>query len=251
MRSRNNAKRTWLVAAAIACWLGIASVATAQDTGGEPSDQEIERAVATLKADPNLAQERKTKTLRFRRDEDEKPRERSSFGKWVSSFFAWVGGLSRALVWVVLGVLALMLLGFLVRLLKDLEKGSFAKLAPAPTHVRDLDIRPESLPDDIGAAALELWQRGEHRGALALLYRGLLSRLVHSFQVPVSDSTTEGDCLALAAKHLQAERRDYVARLIRTWQRATYGGRDAQTEEVQALCADFATALAPTPERQP
>jgi hypothetical protein len=64
-------------------------------------------------------------------------------------------------------------------------------------------------------------------------------------QVPIRDSTTEGDCLALAGKHLQAQRSDYVARLIRVWQRATYGGRDAQTEEVQALCADFANALAP------
>ena len=42
----------------------------------------------------------------------------------------------------------------------------------APSHVRDLDIRPESLPDDVGAAALALWQRGEQRAALALLYRG-------------------------------------------------------------------------------
>jgi hypothetical protein len=237
-----------------ACWLLTTSVAWAQDTGGAPTDQQIERAVETLKTDPNLAQERKAKTLRFRSDAEKKPdtpRERSTFANWVSSFFSWVGGLSRALVWVILGVLGLMLLGFLLRLLSDLKKDKLPKLAPATTHVRDLDIRPESLPDDIGAAALELWQRGDHRGALALLYRGLLSRLVHSFQVPVSDSTTEGDCLELAAKHLQAERRAYVAQLIRTWQRATYGGRDAQTEEVQALCANFATALAPIPERQP
>ena len=251
MRSRSNATRAWLVAATTVCWLSIAPVTIAQDTGSSaPTDRDVERAVETLKTDPNLSQERKTKTLRFRRDAEEKPRERSSFGEWVSSFFGWVGGLSRVLVWVILGVLALVLLGFLLRLLKDLEKGSFSKSPPAPTHVRDLDIRPESLPDDIGAAALELWQRGEHRGALALLYRGLLSRLVHSFQVPVTDSTTEGDCLALAAKHLQAERRDYVTRLIRTWQRATYGGRDAQSEEVQALCAGFATALAVKPEPQ-
>ena len=70
----------------------------------------------------------------------------------------------------------------------------------APTHVRDLDIRPESLPDDIGAAARALWDRGEHRAALALLYRGLLSRLAHVHRLPIRDSSTEGDCLALAAR---------------------------------------------------
>jgi hypothetical protein len=230
----------------------MACPAFAQTPDNALSDEEVERAVATLKADPNLAQERKAKTLRLRsKDKTEKPAQRSTFATWMADFFGWIGRVSRALVWAVLGVLGLLLLGFLLRLLKDLERNKAPKSGNAPTHVRDLDIRPESLPEDIGAAALELWQRGEHRGALALLYRGLLSRLVHSFQVPISDSMTEGDCLELAAEHLQAERRDYVARLIRTWQRATYGGRDAQTEEVQALCAGFAAALEPAQERRP
>jgi hypothetical protein len=232
----------------------MACPAIAQTAGNTLTDEEVARAVATLKADPNLAQERKTKTLRLRskeKDEREKPQKRSTFATWMADFFGWIGRVSRSLVWVVFGVLGLLLLGFLLRLLADLEKNKAPPSRNAPTHVRDLDIRPESLPDDIGAAALELWQRGEQRGALALLYRGLLSRLVHSFQVPISDSTTEGDCLELAAKRLQGERRDYVARLIRTWQRATYGGRDAQTEEVQALCASFATALEPAQERRP
>ena len=33
--------------------------------------------------------------------------------------------------------------------------------------------------------ALGLWERGEARAALSLLYRGLLSRLVHTYQVPI------------------------------------------------------------------
>jgi len=244
--------RTRLCVALATGWLCIAAVAPAQaQDAGVPTDREVEQAVTTLKADPNLAQERKTKTLRLRTDEDKKPSDRSSFAEWLSSFFSWVGGLSRVLIWAVLAVLAGLLLVLVFRLFKDFEGRDLTKAVLPPTHVRDLDIRPESLPDDIGAAALDLWRRGEHRGALALLYRGLLSRLVHSFEVPIQDSTTEGDCLRLAAKHLQAERSDYVARLIRIWQRATYGGRDAQTEEVEALCADFAKALATPPDRSP
>jgi hypothetical protein len=228
-----------------ACWLCLASpeAARAQTDDAAPTGDEIATAIQTLKADPNLSQERKTRTLRW--NSDDKPRERSGFGTWFRNFFVWLGQLSRVLVWVVGGLLAIALLTALYRLLRNIEIRELKTSAAVPTHVRDLDIRPESLPDDIGAAALALWERGEHRAALALLYRGLLSRLAHAHQVPIRDSTTEGDCLALATKHLQVPRKDYVARLIRVWQRATYGGRDAQTDEVEALCRDFASALAP------
>ena len=60
---------------------------------------------------------------------------------------------------------------------------------------------------DIGAAARVLWDRGDHRAALALLYRGMLSRLAHVHRIPIRDSSTEGDCLALAASHLTARTR--------------------------------------------
>jgi len=115
----------------------------------------------------------------------------------------------------------------------------------APTHVRDLDIRPESLPRDIGIAARALWDRGEHRAALALLYRGMLSRLAHVHRVPIRDSSTEGDCLALAASHLTQEGREYASRLVRVWQRFVYAGQDTQPATVYVLCDDFASALDP------
>ena len=121
-----------------------------------------------------------------------------------------------------------------------------------PTHVQDLDIRPESLPPDIGAAARELWDRGEQRAALALLYRGLLSRLAHVYEVPIRDSSTEGDCLTLAARKLDAGRLDYATRLVRTWQRAIYGGLSIDDALVHELCAHFDIHLAqPQPSAEP
>lgn len=242
MRLRSSMLRAFVVACAAGAWLSVASVhvALGQDEG--PTDNEIRAAVDATKADPNLSHERTTRSLRWKERERREP---SSFGEWIANFFVWLGQLSRVLVWVIGGLLAIALVVALYRMIRHIDARELKKVDVVPTHVRDLDIRPESLPDDIGAAAWELWQRGEHRGALALLYRGLLSRLAHTHQVPIRDSTTEGDCIALAAKHLQAERKDYVTRLIRTWQRATYGGHDAQPEEVQSLCADFSRALEP------
>lgn len=87
-----------------------------------------------------------------------------------------------------------------------------------------------------------MWDRGEHRAALALLYRGLLSRLAHVHQLPVRDSSTEGDCLALASR-MESAGHDYAARLIVLWQAAVYGHFDADTAVVHALCDGFAPAL--------
>jgi hypothetical protein len=240
-------RRTILVALLATAWLCCAFAPTqarAQTEGEAPADDDIAAAVEKLKADPNLSQERKTRVLRWVRDDTPQPKRRSGFARWIMNFFVWLGQLSRALMWVVGGLLALALAWLVLRMIKEVGPIGADKRLVVPTHVRDLDIRPESLPDDIGAAAFDLWQRGEHRAALALLYRGLLSRLAHVHEVPIRDSSTEGDCLALASRHLPPERRDYVARLIQVWQHATYGGHDPQTDAVQALCVGFDAALA-------
>ncbi len=214
-----------------------------QNQGEAPTEAEVLDALERVRADPNLSTQRKTRTLRWAQEEQPQ-QEQSGVLRWLRDFFGWFAQLSRALVWVVGGLLALALVWSIARMLGKIGPVSTPKRVDAPTHVHDLDIRPESLPDDIGAAAWAAWQQGDQRGALALLYRGLLSRLVHVHRVPIRDSTTEGDCLALAAKHLSATQHGYVARLIRTWQRAIYGGHEADANDVQALCADFDTALA-------
>jgi hypothetical protein len=137
-------------------------------------------------------------------------------------------------------VLALGLLGlFILRTVQRFRYEGPTHVADLPTHVRELDIRPESLPRDIGAAALQLWERDDHRGALALLYRGLLSRLVHGHGVPIRESSTEADCLTLAVPRLEASVASYAAGLVRVWQHAIYGAREPAAEEMRTLCARF------------
>jgi hypothetical protein len=147
-------------------------------------------------------------------------------------------------MWCTIAGLAALLVVFILRLVRGADRPIGEKSFVAPTHVRDLDIRPETLPSDIGAAARALWDRGEHRAALALLYRGLLSRLAHVHRIPIRDSTTEGDCLTLtAASQLPPRRREYAAQLVRVWQRAVYGQEQVQSATVYGLCNDFASAL--------
>ena len=214
--------------------------------GQQPSPVEISKALETVKKDPNLATEMTIKTLRWidKKKPDKKQSPWPLFG-WLREFIRWFERSSRVLMWAMVAILTGWLAMYVIRLVRGRSPRLRASdTFVAPTHVRDLDIRPEALPADIGAAARALWDRGEHRAALALLYRGLLSRLVHAHRVPIRDSSTEGDCLALAADHLdEASRRDYAARLIRIWQHAVYGSQDPAPAAFYDLCDAFARSL--------
>jgi hypothetical protein len=233
-------------AAVVAVAPAIAPASVLHAEGTPPSAVEIANALEEVKKDPNLNTEMTVKTLRWigtRKPAAKSPEWRLFV--WLRELVRWFERSARVLMWALVAILVVWLVTFIIRLVRGLAPSQRADDGfVAPTHVRDLDIRPEALPPNIGAAARALWDRGEHRAALALLYRGLLSRLVHSHRVPIRDSSTEGDCLALAGDHLaEASRRDYASRLIRIWQRAVYGSQDPTSDAVYELCDEFARAL--------
>lgn len=204
----------------------------------------IARALETVRADPQLNAEKTVKTLRWRDTRRPARTGRVGWLGWIAGFFAWLGQSARYLVWVAASILAVLAARYaLENAIRARSDKDANEPLVAPTHVRDLDIRPASLPPDIGAAARALWDAGQQRAALALLYRGLLSRLAHVHSVPIRDSTTEGDCLALAAQHLGTPRHDYVLRLVRVWQHAVYGHEEVTAIAVHDLCDGFAAAL--------
>ncbi len=214
----------------------------------QPSEAQVSAALEKLKHDPNLASTRKMKLLRFA-GKQQQPQENGA-PAWMQPFirfFAWLADAVRYIVWVACVLLVGIIVVYLLRVLPKRWQRSPAVTPTAPTHVQELDIRPESLPDDIGAASRALWERGEHRAALALLYRGCLSRLVHVYGTPVHDSTTEGECIELAASHLSSANAAYVSRLVRLWQRSVYRDEEAAAEAVFPLCDSFRGALDPPP----
>jgi len=218
--------------------------AVAQTTAITQDD--VDRAMAEVKKDPNLATERTVRSLHWVKNDDDKPKRRRNMSwlRWLGELFAWLAANGRFLFWGVLAILAAVLIIYLTRLMSGWRGAGGSQRIDVPSFVRDFDIRPESLPPDIGAAARKLWDDGEHRAALALLYRGLLSRLVHVHNVPIKDSTTEGDCIALASRHLNADdRKIYVTNLVRLWERAVYGGEAVPTESVHVLCDEFGLML--------
>ena len=228
----------------LTAFLSMPAIAAQSDTtAATPDDTAIARAVADVKRDPNFATSRTIKTLKWKTSATPKKSSRPAWMQWIVDLFRWFDQAARLVVWCAVALLAGLLGAYIYRVVRVRAERSGDRGFIAPTHVQDLDIRPESLPGDIGAAARALWDRGEHRAALALLYRGLLSRLAHAYQVPIRDSSTEGDCLALASTHLDRPRHEYASRLVRVWQRNVYGHEAVETTVVHALCDGFSPAL--------
>ena len=111
---------------------------------------------------------------------------------------------------------------------------------PVPTTLFGMDIQPESLPTDIAAESRRLWQLGQHRQALSLLYRGTLSRLVNDHLIDLNDSMTEGDvlnCARLAS--LPEELLDFLQQLTVAWQSIAYAHRQPADDKVVSLLTNW------------
>jgi hypothetical protein len=154
--------------------------------------------------------------------------------------FEWIATSFRALLWFLL----LLLLG-LIWVFRDRWLGLFIrgkrKVADyqPPAQLFGLEVAPESLPDDIAAAARILFQQGDIRGAAGLLYRGALSVLIHQDHLALESSHTEGDVLHLANARLVSTRREYLKRLTSLWQQIAYAHRQPDAITAQALCDDW------------
>jgi hypothetical protein len=109
----------------------------------------------------------------------------------------------------------------------------------APDTLFGLSITPESLPEDVAAAAASLAREGRLRDALSLLYRGALSALVNRYEVPLQAGDTEGDCVRLAARTLQQPAATYFGALVGAWQGTAYAGRAPDAARVLALADEW------------
>ena len=223
-----------------------ASAPEAAASNADPRAARIESAVDKLRDDPLLSGKHVEHRLRLKDDgerEKKKVDKDSSLLAWLASLAHFINDMSRFLLWgivIVIVALALVSVRHLVQLRSFQRR---AKADAAVSHVRDLDVRPENLPDDVGAAAWTLWQAGKVHEALSLLYRGALSRLIHRFRVPITASATEGECLDLARGRLEPGALRYVTQVVRAWEASTYGGRALSAAMGEALCTGFGQRL--------
>jgi len=248
LRSHPETSRAALVLAALLTV--VAPTARATDLAPAPL-ADVQRVVKEMNADPALNGQHVEHQLRWKHRNERKP-DANDAAPWMMRIARWIAGAGRGLMWV-LGAIAVALIAvYAWRWASVRSDAQRARAELLPSHVNELDIRPESLPSDIAGAAATLSRRGEQRAALSLLYRGALSRLVHDHRVPIRAASTEGECVQLVARALPREASAYFRRLVDAWQTEVYAGRSAEPMDVIMLCnefdAHFAPRLGPAPQ---
>jgi hypothetical protein len=215
-----------------------------------PSPERIRATVEAVLANPDFATEREvTRWVPKDRDEEEKDLE----DHWRP---AGPSGLSRVVLWVAGAVLAVVLLwlalqhGRIAAVLGRPARRRQAR-APAPTTLMGMDLRPESLPADVPAAARAHWRAGEHRAALGLLYRGALSVCANDHHLPLPASATETEVLEAAREGLPASALGWLAGLTAAWTATAYAHRPPPEARFAALCDGYREALAGAPSELP
>lgn len=192
----------------------------------------------------------KETVTRYRFGEDPATAEKAKDGKapqWLKTLLGWLNGqhlngLAKAievLLWAVvigaLGGLIWRYREFLQTFVSRRPPLSKRIKRPLPQQAFGLDLSRETLPDDIAASAEQLWQT-QPRAALGLLYRALLSHLLHDFNLTLKPADTESEVLA-RIEHLQRpDLLAYSRHLTGHWQNMAYGHRVPAAHLQQELC---------------
>jgi hypothetical protein len=198
----------------------------------------VQAAVETLRHDPNLNHDTTVRSLHWVAGAQKPPPKDAP--AWIVSLFLFLTQSASLVVWVAGAAGLAFAAVWAYRLARGGRSAPCVAALQSVSRVQDLDIDPNSLPADVGSAALGLMHAGRAREALSLLYRGALSRMVHRFSVVVGESFTEGEALRAARQGLEQPQVRYFAALVALWQRVVYAAEAPAAESVTALCREFA-----------
>ncbi|MGB4073501.1 DUF4129 domain-containing protein [Pseudomonas sp.] len=104
-----------------------------------------------------------------------------------------------------------------------------------PEQLFGLEVAPQSLPADIPGEVERLWDK-QPRAALGLLYRALLSRMLHEQRLPLKSAHTEAEVLQLVQALQQKDLSHFSQALTRHWQNLAYGHRLPPAALKHGLC---------------
>ncbi len=222
------------------------AVKSAPPTNTVFSPAAMDAALADLRHDPNLGGQTKIRTLRW--VTKSQPRPPPASPSWMIGLFDYAGQFAGLLLWIAGAGAVAMAAVWVLRLLKSVEPRSVPTQPDVDSRrVLDLDIHPDTLPDDVSAAAIELLRAGRLRDSLSLLYRASLSSAVHRYGVTLGAHHTEREVLKTVKGALDEVRARYFADLVAIWQRVVYAGEAVAPDAVLPLCAGFSTYFDPPP----
>ena len=221
------------VVLAIGLWCMPVDHARAQQPQPAPDPAaEIEKILK----DPQFGHMDKRKHIRFAGPTWEPGPSKPWDFSWIEMLGKFLAEISRGAAWTA-GAIAIA--AALYYLAKYVRLRGFGPIRRArPDFLFGLDVRPESLPDDVGGVALGLAQSGRLREALSLLYRGCLVRFMDE-GIEFQKGDTEGDCTRRVDAAATPARRAYFRRIVDSWQELAYGHLAITGDRVTRLAREW------------
>lgn len=221
---------------------GVAGATSESGAGTDQSAQSIKARIEVILSNVPFHSKRTAYRHRYRNDVDAPEVEVDPPG-WLR-LFEWIGLLFGTLFEVLLWGIAVEAVVLLI-VYRDRWLGLLQLARRRPLEVRlphtlfGRDEQAVPLPEDVVGAAWALWQEGEARACLSLLYRGALVHLVLHKHIELPDSATEEDCLRAVIRHQESDAAGYFRNLTRTWQAAAYASRLPEQAQAEALCEQW------------
>lgn len=146
----------------------------------------------------------------------------------------------KGILWIAAIILIILGIVYRQQILNKLRPSYRKTIKNIPPDILfGMDIRPESLPDDITTECQRLWYEGQQREALSLLYRAALMYLTRHDRLPIHASHTEGDILQLARQYLTGHRIAWLTTLTYSWQELAYAHRSPANQRILSLFEDW------------
>ena len=175
-------------------------VDTAPAVSSERLDVENSKSlISEIKSKPPFVDKQHKKVWNFQdndKDEEESSSDVNPDLEWLTTLISFISMLVEAALWLIPLIVLFYLYKYRSYWLNLLQGKSFKPEVPdMPDTLFGLDIRQESLPDDIEQTARQLWQQKKYREAVSLLYRGSLVALFKQYHFELAPGATEQDCI--------------------------------------------------------
>jgi hypothetical protein len=198
------------------------------------------QTVDAVLADPVFGREVPDTAWRYRGNRADEDRALPSWLKWLEGFAEWMAASLRLLVYGLLALVAGAVLFLLYRHRARLAAARHGR-APLPQTLFGLDLRPDSLPVDLAAAARAELAAGRSEAALSLLYRGALVALIHRAGVEFRSGDTEDDCELRVSGRIDGAAFAVFRELLAAWRATAYGHFQPDRARLERLCDSWDT----------
>jgi len=173
---------------------------------------------------------------------------------WLTGLVSFITMLIEAGLWLVPVIVVFYLYRYRDYWLNLMQGKAFKNdNTDMPETLFGLDIRQESLPEDIEKAANLLWQESHHREAVSLLYRGALAALFKQYRFDLPAGATEHDCIRQLESSLVREnfsinentqsalnqRTDQFKKLTHIWVSVAYAHRLPERDVFDEVCKNW------------